>query len=281
MQLSVRFRGLLFPDSVLRRAVSAVTGLTNATADIHYIVLTVEKNDETWSFNEPEDFYARYADANRTHLYYEVKLKAKYRNCTLSVATDTFAAFGTLVSVHCETSNEINTVMNIFRNSREQAKQIVAEAASESTQSEENQDFRIFIGHGRSDAWRELSDHLRDKHDLSIVTYENGARAGHTIRDILDEMLDNSALAFLVHTGEDETAEEKMRARQNVVHETGLFQGRLGFSKAIMLLEEGVEELSNLAGIQYIPFKKGHISGTFGEVLATIRREQLRSTKGH
>jgi predicted nucleotide-binding protein len=92
-------------------------------------------------------------------------------------------------------------------------------------------------------------------------------------------MLTESSLAFLVLTGEDETADQCLRARQNVIHETGLFQGKLGFSRAIVLLEEGVEEFSNLAGIQHISFPKGHISETFGEVLAVIRRESDRPTR--
>jgi predicted nucleotide-binding protein len=58
-----------------------------------------------------------------------------------------------------------------------------------------------------------------------------------------------------------------------VIHETGLFQGRLGFSRAIVLLEDGAEEFSNLAGIQQIRFAKSNIKETFGEVLAVLRRE--------
>jgi len=64
-----------------------------------------------------------------------------------------------------------------------------------------------------------------------------------------------------------------MRARQNVIHELGLFQGKLGFSRAIILLEEGTEQFSNIQGIEQIRFSKGNIRETFGEVLATIRRE--------
>ena len=30
-----------------------------------------------------------------------------------------------------------------------------------------------------------------------------------------------------------------VKARMNVIHEVGLFQGRLGFERAIVLLEEG------------------------------------------
>jgi predicted nucleotide-binding protein len=52
-------------------------------------------------------------------------------------------------------------------------------------------------------------------------------------------MLDDAGFAFLVLTGEDELKEGQLQARMNVVHEAGLFQGRLGFEKAIVLLEEG------------------------------------------
>jgi predicted nucleotide-binding protein len=54
---------------------------------------------------------------------------------------------------------------------------------------------------------------------------------------------------------------------------TGLFQGRLGFSRAIILLEEGTEDFSNVHGVQQIRFAKGNIKETFGEALATLKRE--------
>lgn len=40
-----------------------------------------------------------------------------------------------------------------------------------------------------------------------------------------------------------------------------------------MLLEEGTQEFSNIQGIQQIRYSKGNIRETFGDVLATIRRE--------
>jgi predicted nucleotide-binding protein len=132
---------------------------------------------------------------------------------------------------------------------------------------------KIFIGHGGEKDWNELANHLNYKHGFQIEAYEAGARAGHTIRDILESMLENSSFALLVMTGEDLMADENIRARQNVIHEVGLFQGRLGFNRAIMLVEEGIEDFSNMDGIQQIRFSKGHIKETFGEVLATIRRE--------
>ena len=131
----------------------------------------------------------------------------------------------------------------------------------------------VFVGHGRSPDWKDFVDHLRDQHGYSMRAYELGARAGHTIRDILDELMRESAFALLVMTGEDETVDGQFHPRLNVVHELGLFQGRLGFPKAIVLLEEGTEEFSNIHGIQQIRYAKGRIRETFGDVLATLRRE--------
>ncbi len=77
-----------------------------------------------------------------------------------------------------------------------------------------------------------------------VEAYEVGARAGHAIRDVLQRMLSNSAFAVLIMTGEDQTPDAGvMRARQNVVHEAGLFQGRLGFERAVVLLEDASTQL--------------------------------------
>lgn len=64
-------------------------------------------------------------------------------------------------------------------------------------------------------------------------------------------------------TGEDETADGTLRTRQNVVHEAGLFQGKLGFNRAIVLLEKDVETFSNIEGIQQLRYDQGHINSTF------------------
>jgi predicted nucleotide-binding protein len=63
--------------------------------------------------------------------------------------------------------------------------------------------------------------------------------AGLTNIGRLSQMLDEAAIAFLSMTSEDEQADGKLHARMNVIHEVGLFQGRLGFHRAILLLEEG------------------------------------------
>ncbi len=93
----------------------------------------------------------------------------------------------------------------------------------------------------------------------------------------LSEMLDAAAIEFLIMTGEDEQPDGKLRARMNVVHEAGLFQGRLGFSRAIVLSEEGCEEFSNIEGLGQIRFPKGNIKAAFEEIRQVLEREGLLS----
>ena len=88
-------------------------------------------------------------------------------------------------------------------------------------------------------------------------------------------MLDDAVFAFLVMTAEDELADGKKVARANVVHEAGLFQGRLGFERAIILLEEGCDEFSNIVGITPIRFPKGNIKAQFEEVRRVLEREGI------
>jgi predicted nucleotide-binding protein len=76
-------------------------------------------------------------------------------------------------------------------------------------------------------------------------------------------------------TAEDEQADGKIRARENVVHEVGLFQGRLGFSKAIVLLEDGCEEFSNIHGLGQIRFPNKNIGAKFEDIRAVLEREGL------
>lgn len=86
-------------------------------------------------------------------------------------------------------------------------------------------------------------------------------------------MLDAASIAFIILTAEDEHADGSIRARMNVIHEVGLFQGRLGWMKAIVLLEDGCEEFSNIDGVGQIRYPKGNISAKFDEIRQVLQRE--------
>ena len=138
-----------------------------------------------------------------------------------------------------------------------------------------NENKKIFIGHGRSHVWRELKDFIEDTLKLPYEEFNRISPAGKATSDRLKEMLEESCMAFLIMTGEDEQADGSLHARDNVIHEVGLFQGKLGFERAIILLEEGCDDFSNIHGITHIPFPKGKIEITFGEIIRVLKRESI------
>jgi predicted nucleotide-binding protein len=133
----------------------------------------------------------------------------------------------------------------------------------------------VFIGHGRSLLWKDLKDFIQDRLRLPWDEFNRVPVAGITNIARLSEMLDAAAIAFLVMTAEDELVDGKMQARMNVVHEAGLFQGRLGFTRAIILLEEGCDEFTNIQGLGQIRFPKENIKAAFEEVRQVLEREGI------
>lgn len=131
----------------------------------------------------------------------------------------------------------------------------------------------VFIGHGRSTVWRDLKDFIQDRLRLPWDEFNRVPVAGITNITRLSDMLDSAACAFVIMTAEDELADGTTQARMNVIHEVGLFQGRLGFTKAIVLLEDGCQEFSNIQGLGQIRFPKGSIAAKFEEIRQVLERE--------
>jgi len=132
---------------------------------------------------------------------------------------------------------------------------------------------RIFIGHGRSTAWRDLKDFLEGRLKLPCDEFNRIPVAGYTTTERLGSMMADAGFAFLVMTAEDEMADASLHARSNVVHEVGLFQGKLGTRRAIVLVEDGCSEFSNITGLSQIKFPKGDIAARFEEIRRVLERE--------
>lgn len=133
----------------------------------------------------------------------------------------------------------------------------------------------VFIGHGRSSEWVKLRDYLVQSLGLRIEEFDQHSPAGMTVQQRLDQMLSSSRFALVVMTGDDLTASRRARARQNVIHEIGLCQGRLGFNRTVVLLQNGVEPFSNLSGIVYVGFSRGRIESTFTKIRDTLEKAEL------
>ena len=137
---------------------------------------------------------------------------------------------------------------------------------------------RIFIGHGRSPIWRELKDFLQDRLSLPWEEFNRESVSGIATAERIEHMLNVSTFAFLIMSAEDEHTDQTRHARANVIHEVGLFQGRLGMRRAIILLEEGCQQFSNVHGLTNISFPPGRIGAAFEDVRRVLEREGLTET---
>jgi len=134
---------------------------------------------------------------------------------------------------------------------------------------------RIFLGHGRSPVWRELKDFLKDRLCLPWEEFNRESVAGIPTTERLVQMHDSACFAFLIMTAEDEHADSTLHARENVIHEVDLFQGKLGLRKAIILVEDGCTTFSNIHGLTYIGFPRNRIAACFEEIRRVLEREGI------
>lgn len=260
------YNNVRFKAEILREIIQLWEGgLKSGKIEYENEVMSVAEMGGEWTYPNREEYLFCYPHGIRAYYCKTINIKD---SCENRLKIHTFAD-ATGIEVTADNRSHVAAVVNFIESKViESTRAKPPEPATPILPS-----VVVFIGHGRNTVWRDLKDHLQEKQGLSVEAYEVGSRAGHAIRDILEGMLERSTIAFLVMTGEDATADGAMRARQNVIHEIGLFQGRLGFQRAIVLLEKGTEEFSNLAGIEYHSFSKGNIREAFGDVLATIRRE--------
>jgi len=262
-----------FPAEVIERADQKFRGHAQGeNCELKYYTLSVEHADDdaNWNHDSFTEFLSDYRRFVNKATYtvqagtYYLSVDADYMYIK---GTSTYAK-SARITARAPSRAEIEEIFAVFEESASAAR-LLEPPAPKAPKIVPT----IFIGHGRSLQWRELKDHLQEKHEYRVVAYETGARAGHTVRDNLEDMLKESSFALLVMTAEDETSDGLKRARQNVVHEAGLFQGRLGFRRALMLVEKDLDLFSNVDGIEYLEYSKGNIKETFGEVLATLKRE--------
>src|SRR5579862_885198 len=184
--------------------------LSQAKTKIAHMDLSVWRPEETWNYDTLEEFYAAAHQSLPKIQWYDDSFKY-----LLTLSSERHG--DTMVDVKAPTRDEIDAVFAVLEENRERCRIPNWNPAKS---------LKVFIGHGNDEQWKKLKDHLHEKHGVQIEAYEIGARAGHAVRDILTYMLEDSTLALLVMTGEDQTVEGQIHPRLNVVHEAGLFQGR-------------------------------------------------------
>ena len=268
MQKRTKYRRVVFGADVLQEALETVEKLLDG-ADAVGGTLTTSRGDSEWEFDDVHEFFGDYRLKHHHSVLYRQWHLHKDPSWVIYSLDVRRNGLDTTVSIQLPERNHIHRVSDVFDRRVEEF--TIAPAALPAPAPPPQP--RIFVGHGGSGQWRDLKDHLHEVHGYAVEAYEVGARAGHVVRDILEEMLTKSSFAVLVMTAEDDMADGRRRARQNVIHETGLFQGKLGFSRAIVLVEEGADDYSNLNGVQMLRYSKGNIKEVFGDVLGVLRRE--------
>jgi predicted nucleotide-binding protein len=254
------YRDVKFSPAVIQAAYAVYDRLI-PNARRHWTRNVGISRDERWDLDTDEEFFAKYRGEIWSAGYSVDGFHLDHTNF--------FGMFESDVHVTSEKISDIEAVFAVFEDHVDECR-IERPVVRP----------RIFMGHGRDDQWRDLRDDLRDHHGLDVYAYETGVHAGESITEVLDEMTSEAGLALLVHTGEDEVSTEDgdqrrtaLQARQNVIHETGLFQGVLGWKRALVLRERDCDGFSNIHGIQELRFERGHIREMTGEVLAVIERE--------
>ncbi len=114
---------------------------------------------------------------------------------------------------------------------------------------------KVFIVHGHNELLKQSVARLIEKQGLEAVILHEQPNRGAAIIEKFESNKDVGA-AISLFTSDDigrkkDSADEKSRARQNVVFETGYFMGCLGRNKVIIIAEENVELPSDMSGIVY------------------------------
>ncbi len=132
---------------------------------------------------------------------------------------------------------------------------------------------KIFIGHGKSLQWLKLKEFIADRLALPCEEFNSEPTPGIHTTQRLETMLSQARMAFLVMTAEEKHEDGTLQTRPNVIHEVGLFQARLGPRRAIVVIEDGCAEFSNLSGLTTIRFPSGDIAARFEDVRRVLERE--------
>lgn len=133
----------------------------------------------------------------------------------------------------------------------------------------------VFIVHGQNEAKKlELKDLLRTLGVNPVILHEQDDR-GLTIIEKFEHYAPQCSFAFVLLTPDDKQdigskAEDKWRARQNVIMELGWFMAKLGRERVALLHKGEVEIPTDISGVIYLKFEN-----SVAEV-ATQIRQRLR-----
>jgi predicted nucleotide-binding protein len=219
---------------------------------------SVTSQNVTWRFDTLEEVFR---ELRKPFDRAEFGLRASlYGVGNLPALSVSVSNFGTSVTISADTRDRVQLLIDLFNDS----------APDFTLPPPEPERPRIFLGHGGDSAWQ-TTERWLSQMGFEVRAYETLPHSGRTIERVLEDALDWANFALLVMTSEDQMADETAQARQNVVHELGLFQGRLGWEHAIVMLEADANEFSNIAGTNQLRFPVGDISAKHGDIMIALK----------
>lgn len=118
---------------------------------------------------------------------------------------------------------------------------------------------KVFIVHGHDEAAKNTVARVLEKVGFDPIILHEQANCGKTIIEKLAYYTD-VAYAIILYTEcdlgrakEDDVADERYRARQNVVYEHGYLIGKIGREKVFALVKGDVETPGDISGVVYTP----------------------------
>lgn len=114
---------------------------------------------------------------------------------------------------------------------------------------------KVFIVHGHDGELKQAVARIIEKQDIEAVILSEKANKGRTIIEKFEDYSDVGG-AICLFTADDfgrgkNDTTDNVRARQNVVLETGYFMGKLGRENVMLLADKEIEMPSDLSGIVY------------------------------
>jgi predicted nucleotide-binding protein len=133
----------------------------------------------------------------------------------------------------------------------------------------------VFLGYGHNpDAKRTIEEFIRTL-PLVLESYETRTTPGQFPYNIVTSAVQESDAAVILYTGDDQLTGGQRIGRRNVAYELGLAHSAFGPTKTLLLLEEGVEEPTNIRGMQVVTFKTNALSAKLADIRDSLRRMHL------
>jgi predicted nucleotide-binding protein len=132
----------------------------------------------------------------------------------------------------------------------------------------------VFIAHGADPQWEIVRRFLEQECRVPVYALTTNMR-GTEVAQAMRQHLDRCSFAVCLLTVEENSQGEDARADQSVVHQAGILQGMYGFRRVAILVQEGCQTFSNVAGLIRLDFPDGHVDSTFWQLARMLRREGL------